>query len=176
MNSNYFIMVLLNLLLFNESLVAQYSKTAACSNPAFDKKVHSYLNYAVPVIGVKEAYSNKSGISFLDAREIEEYQVSHIPGARYVGYEKFNIENLNHLSKENKIVVYCSIGYRSEKIAAQLKKAGFKNVFNLYGSIFEWANAGYELIGKDGKPIHKIHTYNKNWSQWVFNTSIEKIW
>jgi len=33
--------------------------------------------------------------------------------------------------------VYCSLGIRSEVIAKKLKKAGYTNVFNLYGGIFE---------------------------------------
>lgn len=112
----------------------------------------------------------------MDAREIEEYQVSHIPGSRFIGYDDFSINTVNDLSKDSKIIVYCSIGYRSEKIATKLKKAGYKKVYNLYGSIFEWVNEGYEIADKSGKKSNKIHTYNKKWSQWVKNPIVEKIW
>lgn len=168
--------LIFSLILSSSSLSAQYIKTASCADVSFDKKVDSYLSYTAPVIDVKQAYVDKSNYIFLDAREFEEYQVSHIPGSRYIGYDNFSLNTVNDLSKESKIIVYCSIGYRSEKIASKLKKAGYKKVYNLYGSIFEWVNEGYEIIDKSGKNSNKIHTYNKKWSQWVKNPSIEKIW
>ena len=57
-----------------------------------------------------------------------------------------------------------------------MKKAGFSNVYNLYGSIFEWANQGHRLVDKGGQPTFKLHTYNKKWSKWVDNAKIEKVW
>lgn len=168
--------LIFSLILSSSSLSAQYIKTASCADATFDKKVDSYLSYTAPVIDVKQAYVDKSNYIFLDAREFEEYQVSHIPGSRYIGYDKFSLNTVNDLSKESKIIVYCSIGYRSEKIASKLKKAGYKKVYNLYGSIFEWVNEGYEITDKSGKNSNKIHTYNKKWSQWVKNPSVEKIW
>lgn len=164
------------LILTTSGISAQYIKTASCADPAFDKKVDSYLSYTVPVINVKDAHIHKSDYIFMDAREFEEYQVSHIPGSRFIGFDNFSIHTLDDISKESSIIVYCSIGYRSEKIATKLKKAGFKKVYNLYGSIFEWVNEGYEISDKSGRNSNKIHTYNKNWSKWVKITSIEKIW
>lgn len=155
---------------------AQYAKTASCQNEAFDKKVNSYLSYSAPVLSVSEAYDKKNDLIFLDSREYNEYEVSHIPLARYVGYDRFKIENIKDIPKDKKIVVYCSIGYRSEVIATKLRNAGYKNVYNLFGSLFEWANAGHELKDKSGLTTHKIHTYNKKWSQWVLNPSVTKIW
>jgi len=168
--------LIFSLILTASGVSAQYIKTASCGDPAFDKKVDSYLSYTAPVINVKDAYINKSNFIFLDAREFDEYQVSHISGSRFIGYDNFSISTVNDLSKESKIIVYCSIGYRSEKIATKLKKEGFKKVYNLYGSIFEWVNEGYEITDKSGSNTNKIHTYNKKWSQWVKNTSVEKIW
>jgi rhodanese-related sulfurtransferase len=169
--------VIVSLLLpFSINMSAQYTKTASCSNVDFDKKVNSYLNYSAPVINVKDAYNHKSKYIFLDAREFEEYQTSHIPEARFIGYEDFKIEKIKDLSKESNIIVYCSIGYRSEKIATKLKKAGYKNVYNLYGSIFEWVNSGFDTADKNGKSTNKIHTYNKSWSKWVSHQHAEKVW
>ncbi|MBK9733682.1 MAG: rhodanese-like domain-containing protein [Saprospiraceae bacterium] len=160
----------------NFYLDGQYVKTASCSNLNFDKKVDGYLSYSAPVISVSEAFKNQSEYLFLDARELNEYQISHIPDARFVGYDDFNLQNLADLPKDRRIIVYCSIGYRSEKIATKLKKQGYKYVYNLYGSIFEWVNMGYDVDDKNGQPVKKIHTYNKKWGQWVFNPDLEKIW
>jgi len=168
--------LLLILLPLTQLVQAQYPKNAACSNPSFDKKVHSLLNYSVPVISVEKAFKNKDNIIFLDARENEEYQISHLPKAQYIGYDNFDINNLKGIDKNAEIVVYCSIGYRSEKIGKKLQKAGYKNVKNLYGSIFEWVNVGYPIYDHYNKPTQKIHTYNKKWSQWVTKDGIDKVW
>ncbi|HQV67598.1 MAG TPA: rhodanese-like domain-containing protein [Saprospiraceae bacterium] len=157
-------------------LMGQYKKTAACRQEAFDKKVNSYLSYTVPVISVQDAHDKFSDYLFLDAREFNEYQTSHIPQARYVGYDDFDFDNIKDIPVNKKIIVYCSVGYRSEKIATQLRKKGYKQVWNLYGSLFEWVNAGYDVSDKTGKPTTKIHTYNKDWSQWVTNPKANKIW
>ena len=147
------------------------------ANPKFDQKINSLIGYKVPVISVEEVREKmKKGVLFLDAREREEFNVSHIPRARYVGYDDFGIENVDDLDKDTPIIVYCSIGYRSDRIGGKLKKAGFTNVYNLYGSIFEWANKGYPLEDANNKATMRLHTYNKRWSQWVDNPLIEKIW
>ena len=155
---------------------SQFTKTASCQSSSFDKKVDSYLSYSAPVISVKDAYSKKAEYIFMDAREVEEYNISHIPEARYIGYKDFNAKGHTDISKDSKIIVYCSIGYRSEKIATKLRSTGFKNVYNLYGSIFEWANMGYPLSDKKGVPTPEIHTYNKKWSQWVTREGLKKTW
>lgn len=161
---------------YSTLLMGQFPKSASCTDAEFDKKVNSYLSYAAPVISVTTARNQQDKFIFLDAREAEEYKVSHIPGARHIGYDKFDISKLKDLPQDSKLVVYCSIGYRSEKIAAKLRKAGFKNSYNLYGSIFEWANLGYPLHDQYAKETPRVHTYNKSWSRWVQNPKIEKVW
>lgn len=145
-------------------------------NPEFEKEVDSYLSYSVPAITVDNLVQIKDDVVILDAREMDEFEVSHIPGARYVGYDNFDESLLEGINKEQRIVVYCSIGFRSEKIGEKLKKLGFSNAYNLFGSIFEWANAGQPLEDKEGKPTNKIHTYNKKWSKWVNEGAAEKVW
>lgn len=144
--------------------------------PEFEKRLNELLQFTIPVITVEEAKEIKKDLVFLDAREIEEYDVSHIPGAQYIGYDHFKIKNLEDISKDATIVVYCSVGYRSEKVGELLNKHGYKNVSNLYGSIFEWANCGYQLENKNGTPTKKVHTYNKAWSKWVNHPEIIKVY
>lgn len=162
-------------ILFTRKGKAQFTKTAACADQAFDQKVNSYLSYSAPVIDVKDAYHKKSSYVFLDAREKNEYTVSHIEGAQYVGYDDFTIQNIRHLRKDAPIIVYCSIGYRSEKIATKLRKAGYTRVYNLYGSIFEWVNQGFPVVSSSGN-VKKVHTYNQQWSKWIKNPDIIKLY
>ena len=65
------------------------------------------------------------------------------------------------------IVVYCSIGYRSEKIGKKIKNLGFSRVYNLYGGIFEWSNRAYPLIDNQKKKTIKVHGYNQDWGKWL---------
>jgi rhodanese-related sulfurtransferase len=99
------------------------------------------LSHSVPEKTIALATGDKQSL-FLDAREKKEFDVSHIREAKWVGYKSFDPSLLNAVPKDSPIIVYCSIGYRSEKIAEKLKAAGFTNVSNLYGGIFEWVNQG----------------------------------
>lgn len=103
---------------------------------------------------------------YLDAREVAEYEVSHLPGAMRIGYDAPKFKMLKKLDKDRPVVVYCTIGYRSERMAAKLRKRGFQNVYNLYGSIYAWSLAGLPLVGADGQPTEMIHTYNKEWGSY----------
>ena len=145
-------------------------------NPAFDKKISSTISFSVPTMGVKALKEATEPIYILDAREIEEYNVSHIPNAKYIGYDQIEESVLETIPKDAKVVLYCSIGYRSEKIGEKIKKKGFTNVHNLYGSIFEWVNQGYPVVDKNGESTKKVHTYNRRWSQWVEEGKAEKVW
>lgn len=145
-------------------------------NATFDNRLSHLLSFTVPVMGVDELEKGKDEMVLLDAREKEEYEVSHIPGAWFLGYKKFSPEQMKDIAKDTFIVLYCSVGYRSEKIGEKLQKMGYTNVHNLYGSIFEWANQDYPLEDKDGNPTKKVHTYNRTWSKWVEDGELIKVW
>ena len=169
---------LLNILfLIALSACNQSSFAQRVENPEFEKKIESLIGYQVPVITVSQLQKDTvSSFVFLDARESEEYNISHIPNAKYIGYDNFNIASVADLSRDSTVVVYCSIGFRSDKIGGELKKAGFSRVYNLYGSIFEWANQGHKMVDNNNQSTLKLHTYNKNWSKWVTNPEIIKVW
>jgi rhodanese-related sulfurtransferase len=127
-------------------------------------------------MSVNELLDNRDKFIIFDAREKAEFDVSHIPDAIYLGYSDFNAGSIKNIPKEKNIVIYCSIGYRSEKIGEKLLRLGYKNVYNLYGSIFEWANEKYPLVGSNGKTTDRVHGYNKSWSKWVTNEEIKTVW
>ncbi len=155
---------------------AQAPSHVSVRSEKFNSKLEFLLNFSVPVIDVKSLSRNANDYLILDAREREEFDVSHIEGARFIGYDEPQFETLAETPKDQPIVLYCSVGYRSEKLGEKLKKRGFTNVSNLYGSIFEWANEDLPLVDKDNQPTQKIHTYNKRWSKWVEEGKAEKVW
>ena len=95
----------------------------------------------------------------LDVRTGAEFDVSHLPGARRVEPEAEAAKVAPLLTPGRSVVTYCSVGYRSSAMAQRLAKAGVTEVFNLEGSIFQWANEGRPLE-RDGKPANKVHPYN----------------
>lgn len=136
----------------------------------FDEKITSLLNNTVPIIKEEELSKRlqSENINLLDARSKEEFTVSHIDGAKFIDYDSFDNAMLQGLSKDDTVVVYCSVGYRSEKIGEKLQKLGYKNVLNLYGGIFDWKNKGHKVVDNKGAHTDSVHTYNKSWSQWLY--------
>ena len=162
--------ILMTILTFGQ---ASESPSIQCADEGFNKKVNKMLNYSVDVISVSELNNHLGEYTLLDTREIDEYLVSRIPGALHLGYKNPKWETLDVLDKNQPVIVYCSIGYRSEKIGEKLKKQGFANVRNLYGSIFEWANQGYSLEDPRGNTTNIVHGYNKKWSKYVKNDAVD---
>lgn len=154
---------------------AQERPSTMVSNVAFDKTIRSYLDFSVPVISCDDLEGMKDQVLILDTRTHEEFEVSHIPGARFAGFDSFDEELLSSVAKDQKIIVYCSIGYRSEKIAERIQSMGY-DVANLYGSIFEWVNQDKPIVDSSGNKTDKLHTYNRKWSRWVEPNSVQKIW
>ncbi len=147
-----------------------------CTNEKFDQEVSTLLSFSVPTIGVPELKGNLNDYLVLDAREKNEYNISHIPSAKYIGYDNLDTTILEGVDKDQAIVLYCSVGYRSEKIGEKLLTMGYTNVMNLYGSIFEWANQENEMVDKNNQPTKKVHTYNKKWSKWVDKSVAKKVY
>jgi rhodanese-related sulfurtransferase len=100
----------------------------------------------------------------LDVRTEEEWNVSHLPGARRVEPNASIEKATAGMPKEPPIVTYCSVGYRSGALATKLREAGFTSVLNLEGSIFQWANERRPLVCED-KPVTTVHPYSSWWGR-----------
>ena len=106
----------------------------------------------------------------LDVREASEFAVSHLPGARRVDPSPLSLEPFQDLPKDREIVVYCSVGYRSSRLAEFLQANGYSNVENLEGSIFEWAEKGFPLV-QGSHTVQKVHPYSRAWA-WLVSESL----
>lgn len=140
-------------------------KRPLIKNRLFAQLLHTLVPHTIPLISINDAAQSKDAF-FLDAREEAEYKVSHIKGAIHAGYKQFSITKLAAVSKQQKIIVYCSVGWRSAHIGQQLLSQGFTNVYNLYGGLFEWANCNQPLYCH-GALTNAIHVYSKPWGVWV---------
>jgi len=95
-------------------------------------------------ISVDDLKENFSNYRIVDVRSYTEFDLGYIPSAIniHAGYLE---KELEIISSDEKIVVYCTSGDRSAIAASYLLKKGFKNVFNLSGGINSWTESGYEL-------------------------------
>ncbi|WP_159777109.1 rhodanese-like domain-containing protein [Flavobacterium sp. 9AF] len=143
--------------------------TFAFAQKSIPEVIKQYNKNSVPYITVEEANKKLNSILFLDARELEEFNVSHLENAIHVGYQKFDTDLLLKAipNKQTSIVVYCSIGVRSEDIGEKLIQLGYTNVKNLYGGIFEWKNKNYTVINRNGEVTEEVHAFSKTWGKYL---------
>ena len=133
--------------------------------PSIDDVLNQLNDQSVAYIQVEELSQLETAPILLDVRETAEYNVSHLNKAIHVGLNNFEISEIESRIKDKnkRIVVYCSIGVRSEDIGKQLLAEGYTNVYNLYGGIFEWVNKGEKVYTNNLKQTPKVHAYSKKW-------------
>jgi rhodanese-related sulfurtransferase len=156
---------ILSILLFPFTLLS-FASSGQVKSKAYNTLLSTLLSHTVNEISVQESVEKMDGTVFLDARDLGEYEVSHIKGAKHVGYDNFDIGSVKSLPKDSKVIVYCSVGYRSEKVAEKLNAAGFLDVSNLYGGIFEWKNQDQKVYDSTGV-TESTHAYNLVWGVWL---------
>ncbi len=115
-------------------------------------------------------------IVLLDTREKKEFKVSHLKNAVWVGYTNFNANKVTKTvsNKDTPIIVYCSIGVRSEDIGEKLLELGYTNVQNLYGGIFEWKNNNLPVYDNKNTITKKVHAFDQEWGKLL--TKGEKVY
>lgn len=88
--------------------------------------------------------------TFIDARDVSDYQAGHILGAINIPFHNFSqhVNKLESLSKDGVYVCYCSAACDvSIDLAYAMVKMGFKKVYIFHGGWDEWKNAGYPTAG-----------------------------
>ena len=78
----------------------------------------------------------RENLLLFDVREPEEYAISHLQDARPAPSKDEALKALQETPADQRIVLYCSVGYRSSELAQFLLKKGYTEVYNLEGSIF----------------------------------------
>jgi rhodanese-related sulfurtransferase len=98
-----------------------------------------------------------SPVVFVDVREKKEQEVSMLPGA--ITEQEF----LNHIERyRDKIIIgYCTISYRSGKLAENLKAQGVV-MLNLRGGLLAWIHDGGKVYDRNGE-IRRLHVYGRQW-------------
>ncbi|MEL0456941.1 rhodanese-like domain-containing protein [Flavobacteriaceae bacterium SZ-1-7] len=95
---------------------------------------------------LNEVLQSNEGIQLVDVRTQEEYQTSHLKNAtNFDFYSKSFADSLKTLDRNKPVYVYCRSGGRSGKSVEQLKKLGFKEIYDLEGGILNWTDYGLEV-------------------------------
>jgi len=95
----------------------------------------------------------------VDVRTPQERQVSVIPGA--VDGDSFEHHLADHQHK--KIIVYCTIGYRSGHYARTLREKGL-DAYNLREGILGWTHIDGPLLDSHGQSTRRVHVYSHLWN------------
>jgi rhodanese-related sulfurtransferase len=142
---------------------------ASGSSKAYHQLLRAMYRNTVPTVSagrlVQELNQPPAPV-LLDARTPAEFKVSHLAGARFVNFDSVATATFEGLDRNQPVVVYCSVGYRSERLGERLQALGFRHVRNLYGGLFEWINDGYPVYNAQGL-TGNVHPYSALWSPWL---------
>jgi len=155
------------LLTFSILMLPMKNLWGQVSSRAYSIMLNGLLSESVELLSAEELEKRMEEVILLDTRQWREYEVSHLQNARWVGYDDFSKAKVKDLPRDKPIVVYCSVGARSETIGEKLLEMGFERVYNLHGGIFEWVNAGQPVYDQSGAATPKVHAYSKLWGVWL---------
>lgn len=94
----------------------------------------------------------------VDVRSPVEREVSIIEGS----IDQAHLERNMDAYQKKKVIVYCTIGYRSGFYAKALRQQGL-DAYNLREGILGWVQAGGLLVNTDGQVTPKVHVYSPPW-------------
>lgn len=98
----------------------------------------------------------------LDARNPEEFAISHLENANlYVE------QMLDTIDKAQPLLVYCTIGVRSNSLANDLTKRGYTNVYELKRGILGWKNEALPVVNQKNQLTDEIHVYSEFFSPFL---------
>ncbi len=85
-----------------------------------------------------EKIKNGEKVNLIDVRELVEYEIARIEGARLLPLSRFR-EWIDTLKPVGETIIMCHHGVRSGQVCAYLTQNGFEKVFNLEGGIDSWS-------------------------------------
>jgi sodium/bile acid cotransporter 7 len=97
-------------------------------------------------------------VIFVDTRKSKEQKVSMLPNAVTEKDFKKNLEQY----RDKTVIGYCTISYRSGKLAKELRKEGI-TMLNLRGGMLAWVHEGGKVYDANGQ-TKRVHVYKKKWN------------
>ena len=130
------------------------------------RTIYRHTVPTVPAAGLARELQQPAPPLLLDVRTPAEFRVSHLAGAHFVDADSVATAQFAGLDRAQSVVVYCSVGLRSERLGERLHALGFRRVRNLYGGLFEWMNQGHPVVNGAG-PTTNVHPYSTFWGSWL---------
>jgi molybdopterin/thiamine biosynthesis adenylyltransferase/rhodanese-related sulfurtransferase len=110
--------------------------------PGF-RELLAQTKHEIREVDPAEAESRLGSSTFLDVRELDEYEQGTIPGSMFIprGHLESQVENkiVNH---DAPVVIYCAGGTRSAFAAKTLQELGYTDVVSMAGGFGRWKNEG----------------------------------
>ena len=91
----------------------------------------------------------RRNVYLLDVRTPGEYQQMRLADAHLIPIDQLT-RRLNEIPQDRPVVVYCAVGSRSAQVFNYLTRRGYREVYNLDGGIYAWAQSGYPIL--QGRP------------------------
>ncbi len=101
----------------------------------------------LPQVSVQRLAEEKAKFQLLDVRSTSEFEKGRIGGAKhkFVAEMRDGVHGDIGLDLDKPVAVYCGSGYRASIAASLMKRDGFKEVYNVPGSMQAWKNAGFSV-------------------------------
>jgi len=112
-----------------------------------------------------QALATMTDALVVDVRTSAEWDASHLRSARHIS-QLAELVALATAHPRQTLVLYCSIGERSSRLAAALRTR-LPNVLvaDLRGGIFTWATLGLPLVDGTGQSTNRVHPYDDRWGR-----------
>jgi rhodanese-related sulfurtransferase len=108
----------------------------------------------IPLISIDEILSHihtGTKVVFIDARELEEYQEDHIPGALNLTLRQVKQMSAKQFIKADLVITYCLKDFRGYELGRALKMAGLNNIRIMQDpGINGWKQQGLPYASRDG--------------------------
>lgn len=100
----------------------------------------------------------------VDARPAEQFALSHIEGSVHIDAASPDLAPLEHVPRDQPIVVYDGPGVVGAAMVLGMTEAGFSRLSNLDGGLFRWVNEGHPVVNAAG-PATQVHPVAWSWGR-----------
>jgi rhodanese-related sulfurtransferase len=105
-------------------------------NMSYTEELLTKADEVIPRVTFEDYKNDINEKIMIDVRQFEELQASGtVQGSIHVpkGVIEFRLNNNDDISFDTSVYVFCAVGVRSAIAGYNLKKVGYKKVFNLVG-------------------------------------------
>jgi sulfur-carrier protein adenylyltransferase/sulfurtransferase len=99
----------------------------------------------ITVHELRELQAQQAEFTLVDVRELNEWNLGHIPGASYIGRGVLESTVEQRIARDSQVVLYCQSGNRSALAALTMQQLGYTRVSSLAGGWRDWVGSGGEV-------------------------------